>query len=217
MSGWRHAPHHTRMVGWAQRHAAPIITVNFDENLSRCAPTKFYLRCGPDDQPRFTDWYPWRSYFGVQPVEDPAEAFGIWHAHGMLRYMRSIRLGLSDYMGSVDRARTWIYRGDASLISYMQGKGRSWRGRHTWLHPFFTTDIAMIGFGFGKDETFFRWLFLERARLYKRFPSKVRKAWFVVGEDAAHRHRESFLKYLGIELVMVKSRKELYETSAWDN
>ncbi|MER8441394.1 hypothetical protein NKH36_34055 [Mesorhizobium sp. M1312] len=74
---------------------------------------------------------------------------------------------MTDYMGSVDRARAWMYRGDNSLIRYLQGNSVSWRGFHTCLHPFFSSDIAIIGFGFGKDETFLRWLFLERARLFQ--------------------------------------------------
>jgi hypothetical protein len=66
---------------------------------------------------------------------------------------------MTDYMGSVDRARAWMYRGDNSLIRYLQGNSASWRG--------FSSDIAIIGFGFGRDETFLRWLFLERARLFQ--------------------------------------------------
>ncbi|TIS98806.1 hypothetical protein [Mesorhizobium sp.] len=91
---------------------------------------------------------------------------------------------MTDYMGSVDRARAWMYRGDNSLIRYLQGNSASWRGFHTWLHPFFSSDIA-IGFGFGKDETFLRWLFLERARVFqalsiapggKRRPGRIRSS-----------------------------------------
>lgn len=78
---------------------------------------------------------------------------------------------MTDYMGSVDRAHAWMHRWDNSLIRYLQVNSASWRGFHTWLHPFFSSDIAIIGFGFGKDETFLRWLFLERARLFQRFPS----------------------------------------------
>ena len=176
MQNWKHAPHHSRIVGWAQRHFAPIITVNFDENLSRSVGARFFAQCGDTDAPGFTDFYPWRSYFGSRPIALPLKGFGIWHAHGMMRYARSIRLGLTHYMGSVHRARAWIYRTDNSLIRYLQGKSRSWNGIHTWLHPFFFSDIALVGFGFGKDETFLRWLFLERARLYKRFPSRRKKS-----------------------------------------
>jgi hypothetical protein len=37
MKAWRPVQHHQSIVGWAQRHRRPIITVNFDENLSLAA------------------------------------------------------------------------------------------------------------------------------------------------------------------------------------
>lgn len=216
MKTWTYGPHHSRIVNWAQRHASPIITVNFDENLAQSADTSFFRQCGLPDAPRFTDFYPWRSYFGVEQLSDPTEGFGIWHAHGTTRYARSIRLGLTHYMGSVHRARSWIYRTDGSLIRYLQGKSRSWNGVHTWLQPFFCSDVAILGFGFGKDETFLRWLFLERARLHKRFPSKARKGWYVVENNEASHSRKVFFEQLGIELVIANSHAHIYESTAWD-
>ncbi|MGX9575249.1 hypothetical protein, partial [Mesorhizobium sp. f-mel] len=37
---------------------------------------------------------------------------------------------MTDYMGSVYRARAWMYHGDNSLIRYLQGNSASWRGFH---------------------------------------------------------------------------------------
>lgn len=217
MRHWMPGAHHSRLVGWAQRYASPIMTVNFDENLSRSVSTKFILTCGlAPPKVGFSSYYPWQSFFGPENVENPAEAFGIWHPHGMLRYSRSIRLGLRDYMGSVQRARSWIYHGENSLVRYFKQDKQSWRGFQTWLHPLFTCDIALVGFGFGKDETFLRWLFLERARLHKQFPLRARRAWFVTVDDARNRHREPFLTRLGIQMVELKSHQHIYESEAWD-
>jgi hypothetical protein len=216
MQHWKHTPQHSRVVAWALRHSTPIITVNFDENLSQSLNTRFFRQCGSPEGPRFTDFYPWRSYFGVAEITDPAKAFGIWHAHGMMRYSRSVRLGLTHYMGSVHRARSWIYRTDRSLIRFLHGKSISWDGMHTWLQPFFFSDIAIIGFSFKRDETFLRWLFLERARLHKRFPSHRKNGWFIVEENAANRLRRPFFKHLGIELTFVENHEQIYESLAWD-
>ncbi|WP_216333377.1 hypothetical protein [Rhizobium sp. X9] len=34
MRGWKPAEHHRTIVRWAQKHRVPLLTVNFDENLS---------------------------------------------------------------------------------------------------------------------------------------------------------------------------------------
>ncbi|MGX9178721.1 hypothetical protein, partial [Mesorhizobium sp. BHbdii] len=46
------------------------------------------------------------------------------------RPRRGRQARMTDYMGSVDRARAWMYRGDNSLIRYLQGNSASWRGFH---------------------------------------------------------------------------------------
>ncbi|CAH2406522.1 hypothetical protein MES5069_520170 [Mesorhizobium escarrei] len=42
---------------------------------------------------------------------------------------------MTDYMGSVDPARAWMYRGDNSLIRCLQGNSASWRGFHYMAAP----------------------------------------------------------------------------------
>ena len=42
MASWQPADHHAIIMGWAQRHAVPIITVNFDENLSRSIGAQYF-------------------------------------------------------------------------------------------------------------------------------------------------------------------------------
>ena len=112
MKSWAPSDHHAMIVGWAKRHRAPIITVNFDENLSKAVDAQYHL---PKTRRGFTDWYPWSSYFSDREINDPRRDFAIWLAHGMMRYARSIRLGLTHYMGSVQRARSWVYREENSL------------------------------------------------------------------------------------------------------
>jgi hypothetical protein len=138
------------------------LTVNFDENLSNAARAEVFR--GGDG---FTDYYPWSSYFSDAEIGDPRASFAIWHAHGMRQYRRSIRLGLTHYMGAVQRARPLIYnRGGLREL----GAGTPLGVSGTWLEVFFFCPLVMLGFGFNKDETFLRWLFLERARLHRLRP-----------------------------------------------
>lgn len=209
MAQWTPTDHHAYIVGWAKRHKTPIITVNFDENLSKAVGARFFRR-----SERFTDFYPWSSYYSDQEVDNPRSSFAIWHAHGTIRYKRSIRLGLTDYMGSVQRARTWVY-GQYGLRRNVKNREKPWVGSDTWLEVLFFKPLVLFGFQFSKDESFFRWLFLERARLHKLRPDWAAKAWFVDTGTTDEKHRRPFLKGLGIEVVTVPSYVDIYENPAW--
>ena len=213
MGSWKPADHHKKIVGWALQHETPIITVNFDENLSRAVRADFWRA-----KKRFTHYYPWSSYFSNRQIDDPRSNFAIWHAHGMMRYKTSIRLGLRHYMGSVQRARGWIYNSSDGLLTKAHNGENcpDWQGSDTWLQSFFFCPILMLGFGFGKDETFLRWLFLERALLHRTRPDWKEKTWFVDTEKPTDPvKRRPFLEGLGIEVVTVKDHADIYEDPAW--
>lgn len=209
MSTWKPTGHHSEIVGWAQRHDSPIVTVNFDENLSRAVGARFFRRGS-----KFTDFYPWSSYFSDREIGDPRSSFAVWHAHGMMRYARSIRLGLTHYMGSVQRARPWVY-GSGGLRANAKDGDRGWRGADTWLEVLFFCPLMIFGFGFGKDENFLRWLFLERARLHKLEPRWKTKTWFVEVQSDASAHRKAFFERLGMTFVTVRNYSDIYESPLW--
>lgn len=209
MSDWRPATHHAEIAGWAMRHHRPIITVNFDENLSRSIGARFFRR-----GERFTHYYPWSSYFSDREIFDPKTSFAIWHAHGMVRYSRSIRLGLTHYMGSVQRARSWVY-GRNGLLAKDRSIEGEWRGSDTWLEVLFFCPLLLIGFGFGRDENFLRWLFLERARLHKRRPNESHGTWFVDTVENKRMLRRPFFDGLNIKIISTPNYSDIYENAIW--
>lgn len=211
MANWEPADHHTEIVGWAQRHRAPIITVNFDENLSKAVGARFFRR-----GEHFTHYYPWSSYFSDREIGAPRTSFAIWHAHGMMRYRTSIRLGLTHYMGSVQRARPWVYNRNG-LRANAKISESSWLGSYTWLEVLFFCPLVLLGFGFGRDENFLRWLFLERARLHKLRPNWKASTWFVDTDAPVRKHQRPFLAGLGMEVVTVPRYADIYENRAWLN
>ena len=72
-------------------------------------------------------------------------------------------------MGSVQRARTWLHRGEANLFN---AKNRpDWDGARTWVHLMFNKPLLIFGLGLTETEVFLRWLLIERARYFRRFPS----------------------------------------------
>ena len=148
-------------------------------------------------------------------IGDPRHNFAIWHAHGMMRYSRSIRLGLTHYMGAVQRARSWVYHGKESLRALPSRDDEQWQGRNTWLDILFFSPLMIFGFGFNKDENFLRWLFLERARLHKLNPPWRTDSWFLDTPKSNNLNRRPFFEGLGIEYVAVSDYGEIYENSSW--
>lgn len=211
MEEWQVFPHHQRIVKWSSDNAIPILTTNFDTVLSRAGgcsllPEKIATS--------FTDYYPWNRYYGLNHIANPLQGFGIWHVNGMQRYRRSIRLGLTDYMGSVERVRGWIHRGKEGLL--FAGKdAENWPGVSTWLHIVFNKPLLIFGLGLDENEVFLRWLLIERARYFKKYPSRRRQCWYVYTSEWEKEGKLFFLAKLGIQAVKADSYDDLYGASSW--
>jgi hypothetical protein len=213
MDGWHPYDHHRRIVSWAQMHKAPILTTNFDRVLSDAGDyplkhTKLTRQKG------FTDFYPWETYYGIDQVNDPSNTFGIWHVNGMAHYSRSVRLGLTHYMGSVQRARSWIHGGNETRL--FSGKNiRNWVGAGSWLHIVFNNPLVIFGLRLDENEVFLRWLLIERARYFKKFPNRKKRGWYVHTESLEDSGKKLLLEGVGVELVKVDDYEELYGSSTW--
>ncbi|WCK21754.1 hypothetical protein [Agrobacterium tumefaciens] len=209
--GWLSFDHHRRIVDWARHNNSPILTTNFDTTLSRA--------CGAVLQhvttEGFTDFYPWSTYYGHGPLPRPSEGFGVWHMNGMAQYHRSVRLGLTHYMGSVQRVRDWMHRGGTSRLFSSERAIDTWRGRSTWLDALFRNDLAIVGLALDEVEVFIRWLLIERARLYIKFPSLKRKAWYIDTNDHTATGKGIFLSGVGVTPIMESNYDGIYAASGW--
>lgn len=205
MKDWAPQPHHKVFVAWAEKHGNPILTTNFETILAQCCAARLFQM----DAVSFTDHYPWGSYYGVRQITDPARSFAIWHINGMQKYPRSVRLGLTHYMGSVERARGWIHAGDDSRL--FSGKNRNrWKGHRTWLHIVFNKPLLIFGLALEASEIFLRWLLIERAKYFQMFPERRQPAWYVSTETQPG--QKLFLAGVGIEAVEVQSYADIYDT-----
>ncbi len=208
--GWEPHEHHERIVSWAQEAKCPLLTTNFENALAKAGNCKL-LHTRRDG---FTDYYPWETYYGNAQLSEPKAGFGIWHINGMEYYQRSIRLGLSHYMGSVQRARSWIHRGKTRRL--FSGKNiRNWRGVGTWLDVFFHKPLLIFGLGLEENEVFLRWLLIERARYFRKFPDRATPAWFAYTDEVDGSGKLFFLKGVGIEPIRAWGYDELYGPAAW--
>jgi hypothetical protein len=115
-------------------------------------------------------------------------------------------------MGSVDKARGWLYSSGNKLFAARDI--RKWPGAQTWLQPFFHKPLLFMGLGLEQNEVFLRWLLIERARYFGRHPGRRSPGWYVhVGPlDPG---KAFFLRGVGIEPHAVKDYAQIYGADTW--
>lgn len=218
MDEWRPLQHHRTIVNWAVRNDTPVLTTNFDHVLSDAAGAELNSLFRPRGSVRRpTDYYPWEKYFGLRQLSDPCDGFGIWHINGLIDHIRSIRLGLLHYMGSVSRARPWLH-GSKETRLFSEKDLPNWRGRDTWLHIAFNMPLLIFGLKLDGQEVFLRWLLIERAKYFRQFPDRRKAGWYVFPRcenNEEDRAKRFFLDSIGIQPIDVPTYDEIYEAAAW--
>ncbi len=210
ISDWMPQEQHEWVTGWASAWNQPILTTNFDFNFNNALDAQLY-HVGKGG---FTDFYPWESYFGFRTIDDPTAEFGIWHINGRCLYSRSLRLGLTHYMGAVQRARSWIHKGDDDRLFSGKDVGE-WRGSRSWLHIMFNCDLLFAGLGLNQNEVFLRWLLIERAKYFRAFPERARSAWYVETKASHDPGKSFFLNGVGVETILVDTHNDIWGEKIW--
>jgi hypothetical protein len=193
---------HRRLMEFASTNNSPVLTTNFDEAFEHSIDAQLFHI----DSKGFTRFYPWKTYYGREQLILPTDGFGIWKIHGDVKYKDSIRLGLTDYMGSAERARKLIHNGDDRLF---KGKRQEfWQGHQTWLHIWFNLPIVIVGLGYGIDEVFLRWLLIERRRYLNIYhdPMEV----YYISRGAPAPAINNLMQNLGVEIVLINDYSEIY-------
>ncbi|KUM53921.1 hypothetical protein AR688_19770 [Rheinheimera sp. EpRS3] len=208
MAHWQAKDHHRNIVRWAMDNQCPILTTNFENTLSDALGLKLHRLKAL----RFTDFYPWSNYYADKPISDTSNEFAIWHINGMQHYKRSIRLGLSHYMGSVERARPMLHKSGNRL--FYKAELSKWPGRHTWLNAIFQNDLFIFGLSLEVTEVFLRWLLIERAKFFKKFPENKREAFYLHDKPLAP-GQQLFLESVGIKPTKVQSYFDIY-VAPWE-
>lgn len=183
----------------------PLLTTNFDMNLNE----GLTLNKLESENLKFADYYPWNVYFSRTELNSPTEGFGVWHINGMLKYKRNIRLGLSEYMSLLSRVRTFLHKEDGLDDFDLKNQSR-WKGYPTWLHIIFNKSLCIFGLALDENETFLRWLLIERAKYFKRYPERKKKGWFVCKAGECSEGKRLYLDYIGFELVQLDSYDDIY-------
>jgi len=184
----------------------PVLTTNFDGNIET-GLTRYSM----EDGKKFTDYYPWSVYYSNRRLYDPLDGFAVWHINGTRDYPRSLRLSLSEYVNLITRARKYIHN-DEAIDNFAKKDVPSWNGHYTWLHLIFNSNLCFIGLGLDEQETFLRWLLIERIKYFRKFPERKKKAWYVCSKkDKPSEGKRMFLEYLGFEVICLPTYKNVYE------
>jgi hypothetical protein len=225
MVKWESTITHENLISRAISNDIQILTTNFDTLLPLSNPSvkdfhlmkrrkgnldaikPLILRSKEDAKNNrgFTSWYPWNAYYSNREVSDNLKEFGIWYMHGIMEYSRSIRLGLLDYMKLVDRASDYLPEDNKKAKKDIS---------NTFLNILLNKDLLVFGLALESNETFLRWLLLQRNRLNPNL-----KGYFVLIEEFDDTDKNKFpfgkdffLKQLNFEVVRFKTASEFYES-----
>lgn len=225
ISNWRPREFHSNWVSKFQEIDRPILTTNFDYLLEKSAIniSKFILEHSKDNRFRplsfktdpkrreYNYYYPWRSYYSNKEIKDCLNEFAIWHIHGFCDYEKSIRMGLSDYMGIVEKARKVVYKSRGNPFNDNKNY-HNWIGRNTWLDIFFNNNLLIVGLGLDVQEVSLRWLLIVREKLFNKRGIR-KKTWYLLNEeyDVMLKGKELLFNKLNIEIIRASASKDIYE------
>ncbi len=209
MQKWNPREHHTKIISKIKELDVPVLTTNFDEILSKAAESKLF-----QINNSFTDYYPWGSYHSSTKLVNPTSGFALWYINGMIKYNRSIRLGLTQYMASVGHARKMIYSNNENCSGL---ESDDWPGSKTWLDIFFKKSLFIFGLALEENETFLRWLLIERFKYFEKHPASKKECWYLCKSEntETYKGKKFFLEHFGIKVIEVTNYDIIYD-HIWD-
>lgn len=179
---------------------APILTTNFDLSIEKCANLNpFHVKTN------FSAYYPWSEYFAKKVNSE----FRVWHIHGHKNRYRSIRLGLTDYAGAIEKARKLIFADKPDSL-YFGKNQNNWVGHNTWLHLMFNKSLFIFGIGLNEQEILLRWLLIVRKSYFDNIGS-MHQSWYVCCKEDMNDGKRLFLESVGVETIILKDRKDIME------
>jgi hypothetical protein len=200
ISKWTMASHYETIINKIKIHNCPILTTNFDDLICQSVDAmRFYTL--KNRKSGFTDFYPWECYFANNELSENNK-FSIWFINGMKHYPRSIKLGLNDYLNNFEHAKKMLPRYQQSEFVFL--------GKNTWLKYFFFNSLFILGLKLEEQETFLRWLLIQRAMFYRLYPEHKKVGWFVTVSDLSE-GREFFLRSVGFEIIKFSTYESFYK------
>lgn len=197
---------------------APILTTNFDLSISRKMEElhSYQMKYQVFKKGMSSEVFTWSYYYGRDRLYNPCTGFGIWHMHGIASKPQSLCLGLSDYMRLTEKAWEKIHKDSFFETDMFAGKNtNNWKGYRTWLHIIFNKSLFIMGLNLGENETFLRWLLIQRAKYFALFPDRKYKGWYVYPKEEEKQTnffgKKVFLEKVGFEMLPVENYDVIYQ------
>lgn len=202
---------HKKIQSYLERWNVPVLTTNFDHMLEE-GYTRRTLK-HPQDSGRYhakSYYYPWDRYFSNKEIQDSNHDYAVWHINGFVDFPHSIKLSSSEYIAQASHCRGYIHQ--RSMDDFDKKNLIDWKGCNTWLNPIFNCSLCILGLSLNEDETFLRWLLIERKKYYNKFPDRQHQGWYVYQKDDSFPEgKKIFMQGVGLMPVEVTNYSDIYE------
>lgn len=204
---------HGQLQQYFERWDVPVLTTNFDHMLEAGYERRTLKH--PNIVGRYhakSTYYPWDRYFSNHEITNPVHEYAVWHINGFVDFPLSIKLSSSEYIAQASHSRKFIHK--HSMDDFDKKNINYWVGYNTWLHIFFNCSLCVVGLSLNEDETFLRWLLIERQKYFAKFPYRVHKGWYVYKEDSSKLMPEGKRLYLdgvGLKPIVAVEYSDIYE------
>jgi hypothetical protein len=215
MDKWKYNEKHIDVTKWALQKNIPILTTNFEttfhQALTNIAPNVIEYKYEYEFGFKFTETFPWNLCYKINSeFKLSNKSFAIWHINGISSYSKSIRLGLSHYMQAVYKARKLIH-GDDNADLFNEKNINNWVGSNTWLNIIFNNDLIIFGLGLDQSEVFLRWLLMQRAAYYIKFPYRKKERFYIQKKsNKKNMGKEVFLNAIGFKIIEENDYSDIY-------
>jgi hypothetical protein len=209
---------HSALVRWAAQFRIPLLTTNYDHCFQEALGEVTCKRRGFNRRRLHSDVYPWDRYYAPNIISDPAKEFAIWHVHGDRELERSIRAGLDQYMGMVERLRK-----KKQLIAKEILRGPIEERIDSpafydapWLRVFMGKKLWIQGLALTPAEVSIRWLLIQRFRYWRRYKPECRfnTGWYVHGPTdlvgPLDKERGIFFESVGLHVLAIAKTNNAY-------
>lgn len=200
----------------------PVLTTNYDNYLEKDLK-KYLFENRALYKKDYSATYPLNEYYANEKLtseDDIYNNFSIWHIHGTINHLESLRLGTADYMGLLTYVKNYI--NDVAHMYNVTKEHQEWgikdkarnkeeKYQPTWLNIFYNCSLCINGLGLDPSEIFLRWLLISRKKYLDRIGSDA-KGWYICSLQDLDEGKKYFLQNVGINIVVIEDLDVRYRT-----
>ncbi len=183
-------PYYTEL---AKLNATYYLTTNYETLLNDEFEKQGYIRAiPPNDKSRL---------YARDVLTRNDQNISLWNIHGNWVVPETIMLGIKDYCDYIAEINKQISEGETE-------------DRQSWISLFLVTDIHIVGYGFGYEETDIWYVLTHRKRLMRQVNTKIQNhiIYYVI-DKYADVGKNELLKAMDVEVVIIPSQNTEEETN----